>query len=551
MRNRIRLFFKRSADGARRSGLLAVERRAHAHTEESRVRITRILESITDAFFALDRQWRFTYVNGQASRMLQNLRRTDLFEPIGKTIWDVAPELVGTRFEAEYRCAVDKQKATHFEEYFPGVHAWLEVHAYPSEDGLSVYFRDVTERKRWEETLRSLADERAELLARQKKALADAEESNRLKDEFLAMVSHELRTPLTAIVGWVQLARAGKLDGDQLSRALEIIDRNAALQSRLVADMLETSRMITGKIEIDFHVLDPAPIVQAALDSIRPTTTAKGVSLEASVQQVPAIYGNDARLQQILWNLLTNAVKFTPKGGTVRVSLARTGTDIMIQVADTGSGIKREFLPCIFERFRQADSSSTRQHGGLGLGLAIVRYLVELHGGTVAVESQGQGQGSTFAVTLPCCSAEVAGGLNLQMSTTPSAPLEGIHALVVEDEEDVRLLIRRVLEDGGAKVEAFGSVAEAFDRFEAGTPDVLVADIGMPDYNGYALLARLRTHDRKNGRMTPAIALTAYATPIDRETALAAGFQLHMAKPFQPEELITAVASLVTSGELG
>jgi signal transduction histidine kinase/ActR/RegA family two-component response regulator len=421
-------------------------------------------------------------------------------------------------------------------------------------DRLRSFFKQAARRptrKQLEETLRSLADDRAQLLAQQKKALAAAEESNRLKDEFLAMVAHELRTPLTAIGGWVQLARMGKLDAGQLSRALEIIDRNTALESRLIGDMLETSRMVMGKIEVDFDVLDPGPVVQAGIDSIRPTTAAKGVLLDAKLEQVPAIYGNDSRLQQILWNLLMNAVKFTPKAGTVSVSLTRNGTDIMIKVADTGVGIKPEFLPYIFERFRQANSTSVREHGGLGLGLAIVRYLVELHGGTVSAESGGEGSGSTFAVALPCYSAELASGLHFQTSKPSAAPLEGIHVLVVEDEEDIRLLLRRILEAGGAQVEALVSTAEAFDLFEAATPDVLVACTGMPDCNGHALVAKLRAHDRKNGRMTPAIAMTAYATPLDQEAALAAGFQLHMAKPFEPKALTTAVAGLAREYHVG
>ena len=388
-------------------------------------------------------------------------------------------------------------------------------------------------------------DERVQLLAKLKQVIADSEESNRLKDEFLATIAHELRTPLTAIAGWVQLARTGRLHGDQLTRALEIIDRNTVLESRLIADILEISRMILGKIEIDFDVIDLRPVVQAGIDSIRPTTAAKGIVLDATLEQVPAIYGNDSRLQQILWNLLMNAVKFTPREGTVSVSLNRTGTDVMIRISDTGDGIKPECLPWIFERFRQAHSSSVRQHGGLGLGLAIVRHLVELHGGTVSVESGGEGSGAAFTVALPCYSPELAKSLDLQASKPRAAPLKGIHVLVAEADDDMRLLIQGILEAGGAQVEALVSTAEAFKVLEAAAPDVLVACTGMPAFNGDTLVGRLRVHDKTRGRITPAIAMSAFAAPIDQEAALAAGFQLHMAKPFEPELLTTAVSGLV------
>jgi len=380
-----------------------------------------------------------------------------------------------------------------------------------------------------------------------KRALADAQETNRLKDEFLATISHELRTPLTAIIGWVRMARAGKLDPEQLQDALEIIDRNASVQCRLIEDMLDTSRMITGKIAIEFQVMEPRPIVNAAVESIRPTATAKGVHLETSLQSTPPIYGNSARLQQILWNLLTNAVKFTPKGGKVAVILDKAEEELTITISDTGIGIKPEFLPHIFERFRQADSTSTRKHGGLGLGLAIVRHLVELHGGTVAVQSRGEGHGSTFVVMLPCCANSgetVEPAQDTSKSLTRVQPLRDIDVLVVEDEDDTRRLVCEVLKTAGARVIATASAAQAWTAFQESRPDVLVTDIGMPEEDGYTLIEWVRAYDQRHACETPAMALTAFATSADRLTVLARGFQIHMPKPFEPNELIDAVAGL-------
>ncbi len=389
--------------------------------------------------------------------------------------------------------------------------------------------------------------ERAELLRREQQAREQAEYANRLKDEFLATVSHELRTPLNAILGWTRMLRGGHVPPERRAHVLETIERNARAQAQLVEDLLDVSRILSGKLRMEFRPVSLTVVVEAAADAVRPTAEARGVSLELDAGDPGPVVGDPDRLQQVVWNLLSNAVKFTPRGGRVVTRLAREGDVALVEVVDTGDGIRASFLPFIFDRFRQADSTVGRTHGGLGLGLAIVRHLVELHGGAVAADSEGPGLGSRFQVKLPL-QRDVAG----VSGETPSRPdpeerlslpevplLTGLHVLVVDDEFDTRELLAEVLSQQGARVTLAASAREAAEAVAA-RPDVLISDIGMPGGDGYELIRRLRAADDR----TPAVAVTAYARGEDARKALAAGFQRHAAKPIEPGALVAIVADL-------
>jgi signal transduction histidine kinase len=407
--------------------------------------------------------------------------------------------------------------------------------------------------RRVEERTAALAASEAELRAtvgREQEARRRAEEANRLKDEFLSTVSHELRTPLNAILGWAYVLQTGSLDDEAAARALASIERNARAQSQIVDDLLDVSRIITGKLRLKLVPVDLEQVVGAALESVRPAADAKGIDLRLALE-APAekIAGDAGRLQQVVWNLLANAVKFTPAGGRVEVAVESAPDEVALVVRDTGAGIHRDFLPYVFDRFRQADSTATRVHGGLGLGLAIVRHLVELHGGTVTAESAGEGQGATFKVTLPRraalpeAAAEAGEGraAAAAFDAAPS-PLAGVRVLVVDDERDARELLPTLLEPHGARVTVAASAAEALAALATEWADVLVADLGMPEEDGYSLIRRVRGLD--GGAELPAIALTAYAGEGHRRRALEAGFQVHLAKPVEPSELLAAVLGL-------
>jgi PAS domain S-box-containing protein len=397
--------------------------------------------------------------------------------------------------------------------------------------------------------------ERRQALAREKEARMEAEAANRLKDEFLSTLSHELRTPLTAIIGWSRLLLDGDVDPAKQSQALEIIVRNAKSQGQLINDLLEVSRIITGKLHLDFIPCQLQPVIEAAVESMRPTAEAKAIRLKALFEpHVELISGDPERLQQVVWNLLSNAVKFTPRGGFVQVKFQRTNSHVEIVVTDSGEGIKSDFLPHVFDRFRQADGSSTRAHGGLGLGLAIVRHLVELHGGTVRAESAGEGMGATFVVRLPLLMAHDRKVTSIEHtgqqpsvdaeSEEYSPSLNGLRVLIVDDEPDARELVTAMLGKCGAEVKAAATASEALDYIESWQPGVLVADIGMEGEDGYDLIRKVRALPQEKGGQTPAVALTAYARIEDRMRALSAGYQLHLAKPVDRSQLAAAVGSL-------
>ena len=404
---------------------------------------------------------------------------------------------------------------------------------------------EIAERKQAEE-------QRAQLLVREQEARAEAEQANRTKDEFLATLSHELRTPLSAILGWSHLVRSGKLDEAQLTRAFETIERNARSQSQLIDDLLDVSRIITGKLQIDLRPVNLSTVIETSIDAIRPGFEAKDIKFETVKDSEACLVRGEAnRLQQIFWNLFSNAVKFTPPGGHIRVGVERVDSQVRVSVADSGIGIKPDFLPYIFDRFRQADGSTTRVHGGLGLGLAIVKHLVELHQGTVDVESKGADCGATFTVSLPLATGITMAELDnvlVAESEGNGLPegfaklLGGLRILVVDDELDSRELITAILTRCGSEVRCSETVSEAIQTFRDWKPDLLVSDIGMPVEDGYSLIQRLRKMKSKLAREIPAIALTAYATVEDRDRALDAGFQIHVTKPIDPEALVRSIA---------
>jgi signal transduction histidine kinase/CheY-like chemotaxis protein len=380
------------------------------------------------------------------------------------------------------------------------------------------------------------------------RAVVVAETATRARDEFLASVSHELRTPLTSIIGWIQLLRDDS-DPSQIAEGLETIDRNARAQSRLIEDILDFSRINAGKLRLDVRPIELVDVIGAAIETVRPAADAKGVTLETVLDSSSGLVSGDAdRLQQVVWNLLSNAVKFTPRGGRVQVRLERVTSHSELTVSDTGEGISKEFLPFVFDRFSQADSTSSRKHGGLGLGLGIVRHLVELHGGTVQAFSSGLGEGSTFVVRLPLMVAQPLSRL-VEHGTSARAELgdlSGVAVLVAEDNDDARKLLTTIFERCGATVEAAESVPAALASLSRFRPDIIVSDIEMPGEDGYSLIAKVRAQETTEGRI-PAIALTAYTRTPDRVRALAAGFQMHMGKPVEPTELVAAVKSLLST----
>jgi signal transduction histidine kinase/CheY-like chemotaxis protein len=422
--------------------------------------------------------------------------------------------------------------------------------------GYAKLMKDVTEKRRIEA-------EREQLLQSERAARGEAERTSRMKDEFLATLGHELRTPLNAILGWSQVLRRVGGGNAQLGEGLVVIERNARAQAQIIEDLLDMSSIISGKVRLDMRGVDVASILEASVNAVRPAAEAKGIELTLVIDPAGAVRADPNRLQQVFWNLLTNAVKFTPKGGRVAVALERVNSHLRISVADTGEGIDPAFLPYVFERFRQADASASRRHGGLGLGLSIAKQLVELHGGSINASSDGKGTGSRFVVELPAMALDAAvpgrTGTRQQPSRStadeidayaPTASLDGVRVLVVDDEPDARSLIERLLEDCEATVTTASSASEALEQVAREAPDVLLSDIGMPTEDGYSLMRRIRMLSGEAGRI-PAIALTAYARAEDRAKALQAGYQMHLAKPVEPVKLVEMVASLARSGADG
>lgn len=671
---KVGVLFKDISDRQRIEALREQAEKALLSSEEQS---RNILESITDGFFALDRDWRFSYVNRQAEYLLDRTPG-DL---LGKTIWEVYPGSVGSEFERAYRQAASERVASSFISFYPDHNRWYEAHAYPAADGITVYFRNVTDRKQSEQALREseanartraeelaalmeitpaaiwIADdpqchqmtanrtayklmrtapgsvttatpadgsyplpfkqfkngqeilpqdlpmqkairtnqevtdelefvfedgtvqfiygkavplydlaglirgviaafiditplkqierEREQILEREQIAREAAENANRIKDEFLAVLSHELRSPLNPILGWSRLLQTGKLDKAKTAVALATIERNAKLQAELIEDLLDVSRILQGKLSLNVTPVNLAPTIRAAIETVRLAAEAKSIEVDVDIDpNVSNVSGDATRLQQVVWNLLSNAVKFTPNGGRVEIRLTQVDDRAEIVIRDNGKGIAREFLPYVFDYFRQADSATTRKFGGLGLGLAIVRHLVELHGGTVASDSLGEGLGATFTVRLPLRPIEAAKDRAQQLSES-SLNLQGVQVLVVDDDTDTRELVVFLLEQAGASVTSATSAEEAFAALTQSRPDILLSDIGMPDMDGYTLIRQVRALPPQQGGQIPAIALTAYAGDFNLKQALAAGFQRHLAKPVEPNELVEAIVTLL------
>ena len=510
-------------------------------SEAALLRLASFPEVLPSPIIEIDLDGEITYLNPAAILQFPRIQEADLHHPILAGLVEAVNNEKKLFFvrEVEVETAIFEQS----------------VHYIAESRLIRSYLVDISDRKRVEK-------EREQLLLSEQAARRDAEAANRMKDEFLATLSHELRTPLNSLVGWAQMLRTRKFDETTTARALETIERNSKSLAQLIEDVLDVSRIIMGKLHLNVRPIELAPAIAAAIDTVRPAAEAKEIEISSVLdREVGLILGDSNRLQQVIWNLLSNAVKFTPKGGRVEVRLSLVNSHAQIQVSDTGMGIAAEFLPYVFERFRQADSSSTRAHGGLGLGLAIVRHLVELQGGTVAAQSAGVGQGATFTVKLPIPATSRVeretrreGSERLSALTpllgedliAPAHPrlLEGLRILVVDDEADARELSIAILEQYGATALAVATAGDAIVALALEKPNVLVSDIGMPGEDGYALIRKIRALDAEQGGRIPAVALTAYARADDRTQAILAGFQMHVPKPVNPAELAAVVANL-------
>jgi PAS domain S-box-containing protein len=532
-------------EGARREA-------AEAALRQSEERYRTLFESIDDGFCLMqmivdDQGKTVDYRFLEANEAFAS--HTGLANAVGKTARELVPDLDASWFELYGRVAETGETA-RFENHAPAMEdRWFDVYASrvgkPELRQVALVFKDVTAKKRADE-------EREQLLARESSAREEAEEAGRLRDEFLATVSHELRTPLNSMLGWVQMLRAGTLSAERQGRALETIERNARAQTQLIEDLLDVSSILAGKLRLEIEPLDVREIVEAAIETARPAAEAKKMRLQAVVSSTGTVMGDPHRLQQVVWNLLSNAVKFTPKGGRVQVLVERRDSSVDITVADTGQGIPKDFQSHIFERFRQVDGGTTRAHGGLGLGLAIVRQLVEMHGGTIQVFSEGTDRGSSFTVRLPLAvmkSREASSPRALQVAALSHGfkcppELDGLRVLLVDDEEDTREMLRTLLDGCLAKVRLAASAAEGLRLFQADPPDILLSDVGMPDEDGYSFIAKVRALPLESGGEVPAVALTAYARTEDRTRALLAGFSSHVPKPVEPLELVAVITSL-------
>ncbi|NDJ18005.1 hybrid sensor histidine kinase/response regulator [Myxacorys almedinensis] len=506
-------------------------------------RFRQIAETIRNVFWMIDLiEPRILYVS-PAYQQIWGRSCESLYDNFRDWIDGIHPEDRSRIEAAFYQRAI----AGNYDEEFRVVHSdgtirWVRDRGFPIYDGTNPVHQvvgiteDITERVQAEA-------EREQLLVREREAREQAESANRIKDEFLAVVSHELRTPMNPILGWSRLLHQGRLKGERITDAIATIERNAQLQVQLIDDLLDISRILRGKMSLTMMTVDLKSIVASAIETVRLGAEAKSITIVTThTPPLATVTGDPGRLQQVLWNLLSNAVKFTPNGGQIAVDLVSVGTDAQIQVTDTGKGISAEFLPYVFEHFRQEDGATTRKFGGLGLGLAIVRQITELHGGTVSVDSPGEGKGSVFTVKIPLA-PQVVEAAALPPTTEPVRNLRGIQVLVVDDEVDSREFIAFVLEQEQAIVTLVASGFEAVQAIERSRPDLIISDIGMPEMDGYMLMQRIRA--MPEGRDLPAVALTAYAGELDQHHAIAAGFHRHLTKPVAPNDLLDSIATLL------
>ncbi|MDF5708967.1 MAG: response regulator [Nostoc sp. S4] len=530
----------------------AKERRERQQVEESlhksEARYRRIVDTSYEGIWTIDSQGRTEFVNLRMSQMLGYPAE----EMLGRFIFDFIERVDGVEF-AEQLEWLKKQESDLKEGRWrckDGSYIWTLISAKATFNaqneflGAIAMLTDITDRKRTEE-------ERDRLLQLEKLARADAEAANRIKDEFLAVLSHELRSPLNPILGWAKLLQSRKFDETTLQKALSTIERNANLQAQLIEDLLDVSRILQGKLNLNMASVDLASTIEAAMETVRLAAEAKTIKIETMLNPIVGkVLGDPARLQQVVWNLLSNAVKFTATGGRVNVRLECIEAHAEITVSDTGKGINPEFLPYVFDYFRQADNTTTRKFGGLGLGLAIARHLVEMHGGTIWVESPGDEQGATFTVSLPLIKDSATTNYQINANSVTGvrafSPPIGIKVLIVDDNDDNREFFSFVLEEFGVIAIAVASASEALQVLEKSKPDILLSDIGMPEMNGYTLIQQVRAWEAQTKRQNiPAIAVTAYAGKINRQEALQAGFQQHIVKPVTPEELLMAISSLI------
>ena len=523
----------------------------------SRSRLAAIVESSDDAIVSKNLDGFIQSWNRGAERLFGHTAG----EVVGKSITLIIPPELHTEEAAILERLRRGERVDHFETVRvarDGRRVDVSLSISPLFDrrgriiGASKIARDVTGQRRLEAERRNAAHERERLLESERAARSEAERANRVKDEFVATLSHELRTPLNAVLGWTELLRRTGDKPETLARGLEVIERNTKLQAQLVSDLLDVSRIVSGKLMLELREMSLAAAIASAVETVAPLARSKGVELSTRLQgDLPPIAGDPARLQQVVWNLLLNAIKFTPEGGRIRLTLDLVDGEARLVVADTGIGIRPEFLGSLFERFRQADPSASRRHGGLGLGLAIVKHLVEEHGGTISAASEGEGRGATFLVRLPIASrltpreAAPDTGVEGRASVVPEARLSGVRVLLVEDDADTRELLERLLRECGARVTAVASGAEALEALGRSAPDILVSDIGLPGMDGCELIRRVRALPPTRNGVIPAIAVTAFARPEDRARVLLAGYQAHVAKPVDAAELTASLANLL------
>ncbi|MBN3870240.1 response regulator [Nostoc sp. JL33] len=524
-------------------------KRAEESLQKSEARYRRIVDTSYEGIWMIDQKTQTEYVNQRLSQMLGYTAE----EILGRSLFDfmvqadgIAPEAKLEWFKGEGSDLKESQLCCKDGSYIWTLISTRAIFGEQNEFlGAIAMLTDITDRKRTE-------SERDRLFQLEQAARAEAEAANRIKDEFLAVLSHELRSPLNPILGWAKLLQSRKFDDISLKKALETIERNAKLQAQLIEDLLDVSRILQGKLNLKMMPVNLASTIEAAMDTVRLAAGAKTIQIQTMLDPMGKVLGDSVRLQQVLWNLLSNAVKFTSAGGQVNVRLECIDAQAQITVSDTGKGIHPNFLPHVFDYFRQGDSTTTRKFGGLGLGLAIARHLIEMHGGTVSAESLGEDKGAIFTVKFPLIKddATIKDDTNTDSSTGvfASSPLTGLQILLVDDNTDTRDFFTFVLEQFGAIVTAVTSGEEALQVLIESKPDILLSDIGMPEMNGYMLIQEVRTLEAQIGRkQIPAIALTAYAGEINQQQALKAGFQQHIVKPVAPEELLMAISNLVQS----
>jgi PAS domain S-box-containing protein len=545
------------AIGAAISGLCHRLRRAKERADDrahalraSEARHRRILETASEGVWTIDADGTTTFVNRSLAEMLGTPARAligrpahELLAPGDATSRQRLTELLGSGGRAVRDLRLRTCDGTTLPVSVAS--ARLEGGGAAEAGATLAMVTDLSQIQRTERRL-------ARLLASEQAARADAERANTMKDEFLATVSHELRTPLNAILGWVSMLRRDTLDAARRDKAITVIERNARSQSQLIDDLLDVSRMITGRLTMDRRPTALGPLVRAAADAVLPEAEAKSIRLELDLlAHDEAVLGDRERLRQVVWNLLSNALKFTPAGRTIHVATRATDAELIVEVRDEGQGIAAEFLPHVFDRFRQEDGSTRRAKNGLGLGLAIVHHIVELHGGRTEAESEGVGRGATFRVRLPRLTHATApppARDELAPASVEPHQLDGVRVLVVEDDEDSREVLSEILVNAGAHVRAAASADEAWEVLHQSRPDIMVSDIAMPHDDGYALLRRVRTLPKERGGDVPAVAVTAHARECDRRRALEVGFQRHVAKPIDPRRLIAAIRELLRRG---